>query len=267
MTYRLISTDIFATVQIKMYSEERLINFRLISRIMATYSPYVLSRKDLASSDLSLELMEISQFAEVAPSSLSTRFIFDNLDWLLDVDFPFEGYTALRESILVGAARGRVSKLNAFVAFRPATKQLVASVSGTSSFAQSFQDMRTLKIRHPHGHGCAVHTGFWKMYEGIRDELIAMVRAGLNDHEVDELVITGHSMGGALSHLLAIDLLTPGGLEFPKDLRIKIVVFGAPRCGNAALVEFWLVLAKEYRKKHGVNSIKELSVKAYRDGG
>ena len=266
MTYRSISTDVFATIQIKMYSQERLINFRLIARIMATYSPYVLSRKDLSSSDISLELMEISQFAEVAPNSLRTRFIFDNLDWLLDVDFPFEGYTALRGSILVGVARGRVAKLNSFVAYRPATKQLIVSVSGTSSFAQSFQDMRTLKIRHPHGHGCAVHTGFWKMYEGIREELIAIVKAGLNDHEVDELVITGHSMGGALSHLLAIDLLTPGGLEFPQDLRIKIVVFGAPRCGNAALVQLWLGLAKEYREKHGEGSIKELSVKAYRDG-
>ena len=249
-----------------MYSEERLINFRLISRIMATHSPYVLSRKDLASSDLSFELTEIGQFAEVAPNSLYTQFIFDNLDWLLDVDSPFEGYTALRESILVGAARGRVAKLNAFVAYRPIRKQLIASFSGTSSFAQSVQDIRTLKIRHPHGHGCAVHTGFWKMYEGVREELIAIVKAGLNDHEVDELVITGHSMGGALSHLFAIDLLTPERPEFPKELRIKIAVFGAPRCGNAALVELWLGLAREYREKHGMDSIEELSVKAYRDG-
>lgn len=241
-------------------------NFRLISRIMATYSPYVLSRKDLASADLSLELTEIGQFAEVASSSLHTRFIFDNLDWLLDVDFPFEGYTALRESILIGAARGRLAKLDTFVAYRPTTKQLVASISGTSSLAQSFQDIRTLKIRHPHGHGCAVHTGFWKMYEGVREKLIALVKKGLNEHEVDELVITGHSMGGALSHLLAIDLLTPGGLDLPKGLPIKIVVFGAPRCGNAALVELWLSLTKDYREKYGVDSIKELSVKAYRDG-
>lgn len=241
-------------------------NFRWISRIMATYSPHILTQADVVPEHISLELSELGQFAEVAYSTLPTEFIFDNLSWLLDADFPLEGYDAMKGSVLISSIRGKVADLGAYVAYRAGTKQLIVSISGTSNIKQSLQDLRTLHHKHPAGSGCKVHTGFWKMYRGIKPEVISAVKEGLRDREVAELVLTGHSLGGALSYFLVIDLLLSDGVKLPPGLPLKLAVFGAPRCGNTKLLQLWLGLVKEYRAKNGEESIKELSVKAYNDG-
>lgn len=249
-----------------MYSQERKINFRWISRIMATYSPYTFTRPDIASAELSSELSELGQFAETAYSALPIEFIFKNLALLLQTDFPLEGYDALGGSVLVSVIREKVSDLSAYVAYRPSTKQLLVSFSGTTNVRQALQDLRTFKHKHPIGRGCAVHTGFWKMYTGIKPEIISAVEKGLRDQEVSELVLTGHSLGGAMSYLLAIDLLISGGLELQPALPLKLAVFGSPRCGNTQLSQLWLELAQNYRTRNGADSLKEYSVKAYNDG-
>jgi hypothetical protein len=249
-----------------MYSQERMMNFRWISRIMATYSPRTLTLADVASPELALELSELGQFANIAYSSLPTAYIFENLALLMEADFPLDGYDALEGSMLVSSIRGKVAKLGAYVAYRPSTKQLIVAISGTSNVRQALQDLGTLKHRHPAGGGCAVHAGFWRMYQGIQPKIVRTVEKALRDHDVAELVLTGHSLGGALSHLLAIDLLTPGGLELPPGLRLKLAVFGSPRCGNARMLQFWLDLVEEYHNKNGEDSLQEFSVKAYNDG-
>ena len=47
-----------------MYASEKLMNFRWIARVLATYSPRTLSSADLASADLDLELAEIGMHYE-----------------------------------------------------------------------------------------------------------------------------------------------------------------------------------------------------------
>lgn len=243
-----------------------MVNFRWISRITATYSPYTLTHADIASADLALELSELGQFAETAYSALPTEFIFSNLALLMEADFPLEGYDALQGSVLVSAIHGKVADVGAYVAYRPSSKQLFVAISGTSNFWQTLQDLRTVKHKHPVGRGCAVHSGFWKMYNGIRPEVFSAIEKGLRDHKVSELVLTGHSLGGALSYLLAIDLLLPVGLELLLGLPLKVAVFGSPRCGNTQMSRLWLELAEQYRTKNGKESLKEYSVKGYNDG-
>ncbi len=45
--------------QRSMYATEKMMNFRRISKILATRSPYILSSKDLASQELHAELSEL----------------------------------------------------------------------------------------------------------------------------------------------------------------------------------------------------------------
>lgn len=241
-------------------------NFRCISRIMATYSRHTLTEADAAPADVAMELADLTQFAEVAFGSVPTEYIFEHLDTLLEPDFPLEGYNALRGSMLISYIRGSVASLDAYVAYRPDKKQVIVAISGTSNLKQAIQDLRTWKHNRPVGHGCAVHTGFWKMYKGVKPGLISAIKKSLQEHDVSELAITGHSMGGALAYLLTIDLLTPGDVELPPLLRLKLAVFGAPRCANPKLLQFWSDLTREYRSKNGEDSLKEYSVKAYNDG-
>lgn len=61
LTTKKISQSLTAD-QLRMYRTEKLTNFRWIAKVLASYSPYVLTSKDLASADLSVEVSEIGVF-------------------------------------------------------------------------------------------------------------------------------------------------------------------------------------------------------------
>lgn len=205
--------------QRQMYAAEKLVNFRFIAKLLGTRSHHVLTSVDLAPLTLQSELSIWSQFAEVAYSVVPVKLVFEKLDVLSGTGFPLEGYDALKDSIFVDAVRGEVADVPAYVAYRPQLKQLVVAFSGTASFSQVIQDLRASKTPYPRlpskesskRSRCAVHTGFWKLYEGVGPAMLNVVKGALESFEVGEIVLTGHSMGGVLCYLLAMDLLAPGG--------------------------------------------------------
>ena len=83
-------------------------------------------------------------------------------------------------------------------------------------------------------HVCAVHSGFLQAYRNIRNELTVLLKstlAGCND--VATLYFTGHSLGGALTSLAALDLaLHRDALRLPTSVSIECHTFGAPVIGG-----------------------------------
>jgi len=171
-------------------------------------------------------------------------------------------------------------------------QQVIVSICGTSSLQQAIQDLRAIRRPYPGVHGAAtVHTGFWDLYQGMKSDLMEGIDQGLrlspfedkeaeslestNGHSIlRELIVTGHSMGGVIAHLLCIDLLS-STLDFPESTEsflqrsrlkcLEIVTFGEPRSGNQALVDHWVELKKRHQDEYGI-SIRECCVKAYNDG-
>lgn len=204
------------------------------------------------------------QFAEVAYSALSIPFLIENHATLSQPNYPLENYDALRGCIVVDSFRGKSADLPAYVAFRPTTKQLVLSICGTSSLKHALHDLRAMRIEHPSRRG-GVHAGFWDLYQGIKDMLFSGIKRGIHEHSPAELVLTGHSMGGSIAYLLCIDLLTDHN-NWETDLPLKLVVFGAPRTGDAELVNYFRSLTETLWTTSGKHSFKEYSVKGYNDG-
>lgn len=169
----------------------------------------------------------------------------------------------MENAVLVSAFHGTVAHLPGYIAYRPQKKQLILAFSGTSSAMHAFYDLRALKHRHPSRHGY-VHTGFWRLYRGIKPQALEGIQKGLREHDVSELVITGHSMGGAVSYLLMLDLLRENTL--PAHVKLQIIVYGAPRSGDRELCKYWRELVRSRREAHGESSITEYSVKTYNDG-
>ncbi|EGO00311.1 hypothetical protein SERLA73DRAFT_180832 [Serpula lacrymans var. lacrymans S7.3] len=249
-----------------MYASERLINFRWISKILATRSPRILNDDDLTSPDLHLELATLGQFSELVYCPFPLEFAFNNLALLLSPGFPLEGYDALNTSDFVRSFHGSVANLSGFIVRRQKTEQLVVAISGTSSIWQAAYTIRAHQVAHSVGSGCKVHSGFWSLYLGIRSQVFDAIRESLEGHIIGELVITGHSMGGAMSYLLAFDILNSDEIQITRGLKLKIVTFGAPRCGNEALVQCWRSLVDGCRTEYGRGSVQEYCVKGYNDG-
>ncbi|KAG6812870.1 hypothetical protein H0H92_015798 [Tricholoma furcatifolium] len=253
----------------KIYALEELENFRWIFKLLATCSSHPLTGADRVSPDLERQLAELGEFAEISYmyNVVPLEFLFHNVA-LLQPGFPLEGYHALEEATLVSSVQGNVGHLPAMVVYRSSTKQLLVVISGTSSMELALHDLRVLLRTHP-SHRGQVHSGFWALYCGLKPMIFDALKRGLEDLDVAELVITGHSMGGSIGYLFCMDLLLgnhPGAFSLPPALKVTIAVFGVPRAGDAGLVEYWRELVANYRRSYGSDKLVEYSVKAYNDG-
>ncbi|KAI0217440.1 hypothetical protein L0F63_001368 [Massospora cicadina] len=88
---------------------------------------------------------------------------------------------------------------------------------------------------HPYSHVASslasVHTGFKNIADAMAPEYVDLFRNLLANDTFKEykLVVTGHSLGGAVAQLAAIRIQNDLGLEWNK---IRIVTYGQPRVGN-----------------------------------
>ncbi len=75
-----------------------------------------------------------------------------------------------------------------------------------------------------------VHAGFQRAYQSLRLEMLRQVEKALADlNEKVTVVFTGHSMGGAIANLAALDFKFRNPAQ-----KVQVVTFGCPRVGNYA---------------------------------
>jgi hypothetical protein len=271
MPFQLLSTIMSPSLtesQRRLYALEKTENFRWVSTMLAKASDRHLTSQDLAPLDLQTQLSDIGQYAELALGKLPPpKFIWDNMDRLLQPNFPLEGYNALPGSELVSSFKGSVGSLQGYVARK--SDKLIVAFSGTSNLIQSLNNFDVRLRPHSAGGKCAVHAGFWRLYDGVRTVVMDELARALQQGEVHELILTGHSLGGAACYLFALDLLQSERKEIASELSSKSVtftlsVFGCPRVGNLALVQHWRKLCAD-RVSQGL-ATREYSVKGYKDG-
>lgn len=97
-----------------------------------------------------------------------------------------------------------------------------------------------------------VHSGFLSAYDSVRNRIMALVRhaIGYMDEEDAETIprwhvyVTGHSLGGALATLLALELSSS---QMAKNGAIFVTVynFGSPRVGNRRFADVYNAKVKD----------------------
>ncbi|KAI5124683.1 hypothetical protein M0805_004291 [Coniferiporia weirii] len=250
---------------------------RWFARLIASPSSHVLTKQDLVAPEVQLEIANIGQFAEVAHGCADPSFVFSHLSQLVRPTFPLEGYHALEGSVLVAMFRGEVADLQAYIAHRPATRQLVVAFSGSSSPSQALHGLDIRLQIYPGSYDVGegktppkVHAGFWRLFLGLRQLVLDELEKSLEMLQIEEIVITGHSLGAVQSSLLAMELLQlpsvdKSSFHLPPGLSFKLVTFGSPRVGNIALVELFRELVSNYREKNGEDSFASYSIHGYND--
>lgn len=85
---------------------------------------------------------------------------------------------------------------------------------------------------NPRGHkrarftGCSVHEGFIAAFRTVRYDIRDLVPAGTR------VTITGHSLGGALATLCAMELFGRNAIQ-------RVITFGAPRVGDSSFAKLY----------------------------
>lgn len=200
-----------------------------------------------------------------------------------------QGYCALRMS-------PRTPSIEVAESHRPdglATNrpQIILAFSGTSNARLALYDVMVAPLgyktsfSHPSKYSWRVHDGFQRVYRGIRSPAFMALKRAITAMEANlanqnnqewDLVITAHSLGGAVSYLVLLDLLqkafAPDGLEpevplLPQKTNVTIATFGAPRVANPALVNHYRELIETWRQRRdSASSLTEWPIIGHMDG-
>jgi triacylglycerol lipase len=102
---------------------------------------------------------------------------------------------------------------------------IVIAFRGTTSTADTISDLIARQIPYPWLYnGGQTHRGFTEIYETARMQIInVLTKCNMNK----KLIITGHSLGGALATLCALDLACNSKFSSP-----IVYTYGAPRVGD-----------------------------------
>ncbi|NEO30654.1 MAG: lipase family protein [Symploca sp. SIO3C6] len=99
--------------------------------------------------------------------------------------------------------------------------------------------------------GSLMHRGFVKAYFSVR----AQIHQYISNHQLSHVTVTGHSLGGALATLCAVDIQ----YNFSDKVSIEIYTFGAPKVGNKGFREaFNRRVPNSYRFVNGMDIVPEL---------
>ncbi|KAK2993356.1 hypothetical protein RJ640_007623 [Escallonia rubra] len=135
-----------------------------------------------------------------------------------------------------------------------ARKRLVIAFRGTEQVR--WKDLRTDLMLVPAGlnperiggdfkQEVQVHTGFLSAYDSVRTRIFSLIKQAIGyiDDGADSLskwhiYVTGHSLGGALATLLALELSSS---QFSKRGAVSVTMynFGSPRVGNKNFAEVY----------------------------
>eukprot|EP00466_Bigelowiella_natans_P008871 jgi/Bigna1/89404/estExt_fgenesh1_pg.C_480133 len=172
------------------------------------------------------------------------------------------GWAAPRNMEVVNTFRYQAVGMQVVIVSISAPSMTIVAFRGTDNWKNVVTDLATWRIAPSRfGPGSRpdclsdanvkVHKGFWSAYQSMRRDLLEQLRAiyrpdnkaitNLHNPETSEacdapIVFTGHSLGGALATLAALDNAT---LVRPLHHLTALFTFGSPRVGSYAFASLF----------------------------
>jgi hypothetical protein len=127
-----------------------------------------------------------------------------------------------------------------YIAHEPTSNSIVLAHQGTeaSNILSIVNDaefglVNINSTRFPNTSGVQVHDGFQKTFERTADGVLSGVKSALSSTGATNVLVTGHSLGAAISTMDALMLK----INLPSNIKMTTTVFGLPRGGNQAFAD------------------------------
>lgn len=141
-------------------------------------------------------------------------------------------------NILVERFRDKVTGTDGMVVRDDRRKEIVVAFRGTSELTDTITDIMLLLVP-VHSTGLTdvgdakVHLGFLDAYNAVALDVLRIVQDQLVVHPSYMIIVTGHSLGGAVAALGAISIKS----ALP-SVPLKLFTFGQPRVGNPSFADY-----------------------------
>jgi len=99
---------------------------------------------------------------------------------------------------------------------------------GSSNLQNWISNIQISQIQPYDDQEIFVDKGFYHLYDNLKPSILEILSSLAIKYNTNQLLITGHSLGGALSTLLAFDLKYK---NYDYDIQ-SVITFGSPRVGN-----------------------------------
>lgn len=103
-----------------------------------------------------------------------------------------------------------------------------AEKDGLTMLPHLLQQSSKRSFDEPECRNCTIHSGFWASWQNTRCTIIPHVESALAKYPDYKLVLVGHSLGGAVATLAALEFQARGFAPV-------VTTFGEPRLGNKEL--------------------------------
>ena len=155
--------------------------------------------------------------------------------------------------------------MQGFVAYLPKNNTVIVAFRGSVDIKNWIDDFDALTMAYPKCSNCRVHVGFYQGYMEIAHEIKSQVQLILGKYRDAQIHVTGHSLGGAMAVVAALDLKSTFGKVD------HLYTFGQPRVGNQHFADYLASeIASGYRVVHYadiVPHVPPLDMLDYRHGG
>ena len=126
----------------------------------------------------------------------------------------------------------RYYDVNGFIGTSEIEQAIYVVFRGSMTITNWLDDFETLMTSYPMCSQCSVHAGFYYSAQSVKDTVVQWVQQLQKQYPAYDVVVTGHSLGGALATLTAVSLHT-------NDItKVRCFSFGSPRVGNAAAAAY-----------------------------
>ncbi len=128
---------------------------------------------------------------------------------------------------------------------------------GTVSKLNWMEDAWAFQEHNTRWPGAKIHRGFADDYMSVEKDIHRTVKTLINRARPTRVLVTGHSLGGALAALCAMELRVNGVI--PRSIPLSLYTFGQPRVGNAGAPKLLMATVDEhYRVTHWHDQIPQL---------
>ncbi|KAI9292198.1 alpha/beta-hydrolase [Neoconidiobolus thromboides FSU 785] len=128
----------------------------------------------------------------------------------------------------------------AFITVDHKNRNVIIAFRGSANLKNWLQNVKILKSELlPDNPEVQVHLGFKQCMGALRPNYLPVISNLLKTYPNYHLIVTGHSLGGAVASLAAADLYFT--LKLPSE-RVKLFTYGEPRVGNNEFAKWYDLL-------------------------